>query len=63
MDQYSTGSKGLEDGSCEDVEAERDGEGLFVEQRRARWDRETKGAEAAKSNQAKFEDDNKTDSQ
>lgn len=67
MGIYSTSSKALEDDSYEDVEIERDTDGLFVKQRHVPWDRETKNDKAAKLNQVKFlsqhEEEGKTDSQ
>lgn len=67
MGTYSTSSKALDDDNYEDLEMERDTEGLFVKQRHAPWDRETKKDKPAKSNQVKFlsphEEEGKTDSQ
>ncbi|OBT69672.1 hypothetical protein VE03_00777 [Pseudogymnoascus sp. 23342-1-I1] len=67
MGTYSTSFKALDDDSYEDVEMERDTEGLFVNQRHAPWDRETKKDKPAKLNQVKFlshhEEEGKTDSQ
>ncbi|KFY89476.1 hypothetical protein V500_05674 [Pseudogymnoascus sp. VKM F-4518 (FW-2643)] len=67
MGIYFTNSKALEDDSYEDVEIERDTEGIFAKQRHAPWDRETKNDKAAKSNQVKslsqHEEEGKTDSQ
>ncbi|KFY50713.1 hypothetical protein V496_09237 [Pseudogymnoascus sp. VKM F-4515 (FW-2607)] len=67
MGTYSTSSKALDGDNYEDLEMERDTEGLFVKQRHAPWDRETKKDKPAKSNQVKFlsphEEEGKTDSQ
>lgn len=67
MGVYPTSFKALEDDSYEDVDSVHDADGLFVEQSRAPWDRESKKDKAAKSNQVKYlsqhEEEGKTDSQ
>ncbi|KFY74682.1 hypothetical protein V499_05290 [Pseudogymnoascus sp. VKM F-103] len=54
MGTYSTNLNTLEDDSYEDVEIERDTEGLFVKQPHAQRDRETKKDKSLKLNQVKF---------